>query len=194
MGRKKKKIEEQWFFKSNEDKKEELKSHSWFNINILKNPDFTEHAHRDDSPNIEIIKTKVIELYPTSKQREILLQWMDSFINMYNSTNRYINNNIYDHESKKVLPEVKTILNFRKLRDEHLKEKKIKHCQNNINKHLLDEAIAHCVSKHKSAITNFTAGHNKFFRLRKMKKDRRKKILTIEQGLFSKKKMNLVHK
>lgn len=188
MKRKKKKIQEQWFFKSNEHNKQQINSNSWFNINILKNNDYVKPTYQDNDPKIDFLKTKVINIHPTQEQRTILFQWMNSFIRMYNSTNRFINNNIYNFEKETVLPEEKEYLNFRKLRTTYLKEKKEKYCLNNINTHLLDQAISHCVSKHKSAITNFKAGHNKFFRLRKMKDTRRKKILILEGGMFSKAK------
>ena len=118
--------------------------------------------------------------------------WMDQFIDMYNATNYYINKNVYNFNNKQILKDKEKLINFRDLRDKHVKNKKTQLCKNKINKHLLDEAIKHNVFKHKTCITNYFSKNIKFFRLRNMKKTRRKKILIFEKGLFSKKKMDFV--
>ena len=172
-----------WFKKK---KKKNIESNSWFNINSIENK--KKEFEENDIPLNKYLSCNQIEIYPNNYQKDILLKWMDLFIDMYNHTNYFINNNIYDFTNRKIKNNVKDILNFRRLRDNYIKNKKIECCKNDINKHLLDEAINHCIAKHKSSITNFFGKNIKFFRIRNMKKDRRKKILIIEKGLFSKKK------
>jgi transposase len=172
-----------WFNNKNTQK---MNSYSWFNINSIPNENYINSSNKNKPIN-KYLSCKKIELYPTKLQKDILLNWMNLFIDMYNASNYFINNNIYDFKNKKIKDNSKEILNFIRLRDKYIKDKKLELCQHKINKHLLDEAIKHNVSKHKTCQTNLFNKNIKFFRLKNMKKDRRKKILIIERGLFSKK-------
>lgn len=178
-------IKDYYWYKSKKRKK--IKTNSWFNTNTIINENFRNFDNLEKPIN-KFLCCKEVEIYPNLEQRELLLKWMNQFIDMYNHTNYFLNNNIYDYENKKFKENSKEILNFRKLRDNYIKDKKNETSQNGINKHILDEAINHCVSKHKTCITNFFQKNIKFFRIRNMKKQRRKKIIIIENGLFSKKK------
>lgn len=180
-----KKRKKNWFEDYN---KNQLSTNSWFDINIINNENFVNNTN-NIKPINKFLKCKIIKIEPNNIQKDILLKWMDSFIDMYNSTNYFINNHLYNFNERKVINEnKKEYLNFRNLRSKYLKNIKDNYCVNKINKHILDQSIDHCVSKHKSSITNFFNGNNNFFRLRNMKKNRRKKILILESGLFSKKK------
>lgn len=175
-----------WF---QSESKKDIDSHSWFNMFSMSNNDYNDHYENHDKPINQYLSCKTIQLFPNKNQKEILLKWMDLFIDMYNDTNYFINNNIYDFDNNIVKKEEKKeYLNFIKLRNTYLKDYKKNNIKNKIATHLIDEAIKHNVSKHKTCITNYFSKNIKFFRLRNMKKDRRKKILIIESGLFSKKK------
>lgn len=173
-----------WF---NDNQKNYINTNSWFSMSFISNNKF-DNYNNDIKPINKYLCCKQIEIYPNDEQKDILLRWMDLFIDMYNATNYYINNHIYDFNTKTIKECKKDILNFRNLRSNYIKDKKEELCLYKINKHLLDEAIHHNVAKHKTCITNYFSKNIKFFRLRNMKKERRKKILIIEKGLFSKKK------
>lgn len=166
--------------------KQTIQSHSWFDINIVKNSHFSHKYESIDRPINKFIKCNQIQLFPTNEQKQILLNWMDLFIDMYNASNYFLNNNIYDFNKKQIKTNANTFLNFRKLRDDHLKLIKKSLSQHSINKHILDEAIKHNVAKHKTSISNFKQQNSNFFRIRNMKKDRRKKIIILESNIFSK--------
>lgn len=164
-----------------------VNTNSWFDINVVTNK--TKHQYISKKrPINKYLKCNKIQIFPDATQKKIILSWMNLFIDMYNDTNYFLNNHIYDFKKKKIKKNKNEYLNFRKLRDNHIKNNKKILCKNKINKHLLDEAINHNVAKHKTSITNYLDNNINFFRLRNMKKIRRKKILIIESRLFSKSK------
>ena len=173
-----------------EYQKEAINSNSWFDINVIENKNYSAISKQLKKEEKEkYLSTKKIFLYPNLEQKQIILKWMDLFIDMYNISNNFINNNVYDFTNDRIITENKRrYLNFRNLRDNYIKVQKKSLYRNKINKHLLDEAIKHNVAKHKTCCTNFFQKNINFFRIRKMKKRRRKKILIIESALFSKTK------
>lgn len=184
MKNKKKEIDFHWF---KNKKRKKINTNSWFNTKSILNKEFNIYDNKEKPIN-KYLCCKTIEIFPNIEQKNIILKWMDLFIDMYNHTNYFINNNIYDFTNRNIKSNVREILNFRRLRDNYLKDKKNNTCKDGINKHMLDEAINHCVAKHKTCITNYFGKNIKFFKIKNMKKNRRKKILIIEKGLFSKKK------
>ena len=67
-------------------------THSWFNVNQLKNSNSQNISFTSKDIKTKFIKTKKFIIYPNDKQKNILQQWFHSVINMYNITNNYIKN------------------------------------------------------------------------------------------------------
>ena len=112
-----KKRKKNWFEDYN---KNQLNTNSWFDINIINNENYVNNTN-----NIKPI-----------------LKWKDSFIDMYNSTNYFINNHLYNFNERKVITEnKKEYLNFRNLRSKYLKNIKDNYCVNKINKHINNKHI-----------------------------------------------------
>ena len=183
-----------------------IRTNSWFDIEYYDNPNpINTIEYNKDVPIIspELIKQnkkkkfnpkppeflycEKIRIYPTEDQIEILHRWFDQFAKMFNVTVNYIRGKIYPG-GKLNIKLVKKNCGFRKLRDS-LSEKK-KEIQNltDINKipvHVLDEAIRQAASNHVACATNYQQGNIKKFRVREWDIHKRRKILKIEEALFS---------
>lgn len=102
-------------------------------------------------------------------------------------TNIKLLNNILDDKM------VKKYVNSNDLRDIYLNRIKNKHDE--INIHILDKAISHCVSNYKANITNYKGDGDKRkvmkqFRIRDMKEERRRKIIKLEGSTMMSKLCN----
>ena len=157
-----------------------IKNDSWFNIK--KSEDTTDNLRFNldtkKVTNFEPIKSIKIALFPNREQKSILLKWMDTYIDMQNEVNRFSKNLLFRKK--------KLILNWRDLRDTHLKniKNKIKN-KTNINAHCLDKAIKEMCGKYKSAISNL--GNTKF-RMRYIKKTKKVKTIKFEKISIAKDK------
>ena len=175
----------------NNHNKINVNSDSWFDIKEIISP--TKNEIIDVKLKIKkinkLIKCEKIKIYPTKKQRKILLIWMHAYVKMYNDTLKIIKNR--KREKKK------TILNWKTLRTTHLKDKKtliIKSTKgkslkykSQVNSHVLDGAIHDACSKVKTCITNLYNRHINHFRLRYLKQSKHTKVLKIEKNFINSK-------
>ena len=191
------------------DKKfNDVPTHSWFDINFFNNPKrITPKRYTKIIPEIppdslkqqtksikmrksdktpDFLYTEKIRLYPTEYQREILHLWFDAYSEMFNVTIVYLRENI-KYSTIDEIKESKKFLNFINCRAQ-LKEKRdsIKKSINpQIQTVILDEAIHHAISNYKTCLTNYENGNIKQFRIRKLSKNRTRKILKLESLCFN---------
>jgi transposase len=141
---------------------------------------------------IKIIRTKRVRIYPTDEQQTTLLNWINSFKEMFNATNDYIKSKMMNEDNtvpKISVIKAKKFLNFQDIRRKQydIKQTLIK---NDVKVHMLDDALKHCVAKYKTCLANFKAGHCKNFTISDWDEDKRSEILIIETSFFSKTKIN----
>jgi transposase len=141
---------------------------------------------------IKIIRTKRVRIYPTDDQQTTLLNWIDSFKEMFNATNTFIKTKMMNEDNtvpKISVIKAKKFLNFQEIRRKQydIKQTLIK---NDVKVHMLDDALKHCVAKYKTCLANFKAGHCKNFTISDWDVDKRSEILIIETSFFSKTKIN----
>ena len=175
-----------------DNKGTEYSSHSWFNIT-----EYTSNlVNNNYDANIpipiidELIKCQKIKIYENKLQKKLLLNWMKSYTIMYNETIKIFKKFRFNKQ--------KTILNWKKLRTNFLKDikkdiieksqLKTEQINTKVNGHILDFAIQDACSKLKSCITNLKNGHIKHFRLRYLKQTRDSFILKIEKAFINPKK------
>ena len=160
-----------------------INSYSWFNIKQRKNSS-SKKKKKKRKIRIDYIDTTKIVLYPTNEQKNIIKQWMDDCIDIYNSTNEYIKKNINDTNKRK-------LLNFIDLR-KSMNDKILNICKtNNLNKHTGDYAVKHCVEMYKSALSNIKSLN---FNIKNLEKNRRRKNLIIEPASVSSKHNSIFFK
>src|SRR3972149_10440217 len=148
-----------------DNKGTEYSSHSWFNIT-----EYTSNlVNNNYDANIpipiidELIKCQKIKIYENKLQKKLLLNWMKSYTIMYNETIKIFKKFRFNKQ--------KTILNWKKLRTNFLKDikkdiieksqLKTEQINTKVNGHILDFAIQDACSKLKSCITNLKNGHIK---------------------------------
>ena len=161
-----------------------VNSNSWFNIQE-KN---SNHLNNKFNAKLPIPRTKMIRyaekirIYPTKKQRRILLNWMNSYIRMYNEALRFI--------KRRRIMKKSTITNWKIMRTKHLKDIKANIIKKSakVNAHVLDGAIQDVCSHLKSCITNLQNDNIKHFRLRYLKFSKKSKIIKIENNCIKKDK------
>ena len=157
-----------------------INTHSWFNIysrrNDLLSTDANINSTYIDSTYQD---TYVIVLNFTSHQTQLINEWLNDVIDVYNLTNEHIKQNI-DNEN------AKSFLNFIRIRKElNLKIANI--CsRHKLNKHTADYSVKHCVEMYKSSFSNHK-NVNKF-NIKNMTYDKRRKNLVVEKDTFSKNK------
>ena len=164
-----------------------IKTNSWFDITSLKKDQVFKSVKVCHNNNT-IIRTKKIKLYPTDMQKEILQKWFNLDRKMYNKTTVFLRGKIYKNNNKLNNKAIQKYVNFRNLRSKYLSKDKENLCKYNINKHILDQSIARCVAMYKSAITKLKNRIIDHFRIRRLKKDKRYKVMLIEGCLFSRAK------
>jgi putative transposase len=153
-----------------------IDSNSWFDISCKYNPNkITTHRQSFKS---SYIKTMKFPIYPNDKQKIILDKYFLAVIKMYNITNKYISD--YYKENNKI----ETFITIRK----KLLDKANEIVNNtNINKHILDYSVKHCVEMYKSAISNLKNKNIKTFTIKDLSIDRNRYNLVLEPANFSKK-------
>jgi IS605 OrfB family transposase len=134
-----------------------------------------------------LIKTYKILLLPNSKQKKLLLGWMDDWIDMYNKVISFIKN-----ERKKQSLDKNTSLKYNQINLNNLELNKLKKdlhqykkelcLKNGIDSHTLDYCINDVLTMLKSSITNINCGNIKKSKLRYIKKTKKSKIFKIENN------------
>jgi putative transposase len=127
---------------------------------------------------IDVLRTKDIQIYPSDKQRHILINWFEIYRQIYNITVSYFRSH-----------PLTSFINTRRIIDGKIKENKwlvglIKHY--GIPKHVCDNAIKDYIKAVKSASANKKAGNILGFRMRYKKKLHHLKTLVLEPGMFYK--------
>lgn len=170
-------------------------TNSWFSIEESKqqNTEFIENKYKLDKPN-KITRTTIkVQLYPTVKQKNILNNWFNISIKMYNTSIKFIKKLLYakleinektnyDELYKKLLESTEKqqeILNFRTLRSD-LYDKKHSISKNSlIAINDLDQSINEACKNFKSSITNFLQKNITKFNITNKSKKNKKKITHI---------------
>ena len=127
-----------------------------------------------------LLRGKLIEIYPTDEQKQILTQWFHIYRWAYNLAVKYY----------RINPLTKDNLKFNFLRNElttqyhdsiyNYTEK------TGIPKHTIDNAFRDVITAYKAALTNLKNGNIKHFFLRYKKKDKPTETLCLEPAAFHK--------
>ena len=152
-----------------------IKSNSWFDIKTVENKNKT--ALKNQSINKTFLKSKKYIIYPNNEQKIILNKWYHNVISIYNITNNYLKS-YYNANHK-----IESFFDVRKnLKSETNKIVAL----TQINKHILDYSIKHCIEMYKSAITNLKNKNIKQFDIKDLSYDKNRFNLVLEPGNFSK--------
>lgn len=181
----------------NDNNATEYTSHSWFNITEYNGPESNKLYNVNiPVPKMDIImRCDKIKMYPNSHQKQLLLNWMKSYIKMYNETIKLF--------KKCNLNNIRLSLDWKKVRTNYLKDvkekiidksdmnitdEKGKKINTKINGHVLDGAIQDACAKYKSCLTNLKNGNIKYFRLRYLKQSKDTMVMKIEKNFINKNK------
>lgn len=133
------------------------------------------------------IKTYKIKLLPTLKQREILLTWMDTWIDMYNKVV-----SIIKAERKKQSMILNKVLKYNEINLDNLKLTKLKKdlhdfkkslvVKTKIDSHTLDYCINDVLTMLSSSISNLNNANCKKSKLKYIKKTKKSKIFKLENN------------
>lgn len=157
-------------------------TNSWFNIDSMKS-ECSRGIKFKEVIKTNTIRAKAIILYPTEVQKNILLEWNEIYRQMYNLTNKFINN-IELINGKRKIPSYIT------LRKELVLNINLK---TSIDRykfpiHSLTEAIKDCLKAYKSAFANLRNKNIPRFRIRNKRKLCSQTTICLESGYFSKNK------
>jgi putative transposase len=158
-----------------------IKLNSWFTINEFNSPKeeiFKENEYELDEKEDVKYNSKRILLDLTLKQKMIINEWLNSYLNMYNAALKYVKNNIKTD---------KKVLNFQYLRSKLKNEKEKLVKKSSIKVHDIDYAIKLVCQNYKSALTNYKMGNIKEFRIRFWRTKKENKVMDLEKDNFSKK-------
>lgn len=175
----------------------EYTSHSWFDITEYNAPDTNiEYNANIKVPIVDtLVKCEKIKMYPDELQKKLLLNWMSTYIKMYNATIKLFKEHRFNKN--------KISLNWRKVRTTYMKnikkkilnnsdlkiitgynKKKPKFLNTKVNGHILDFAIQDACAKYKSCLSNFKNGNIKSFRLRYLKQTKDTMTIKIEKNFI----------
>lgn len=168
-----------------------INTNSWFTIleSNPRNVSFANHKYDLKTLGNVEYKCKQIKLLLTKHQKLYINNWLNSFIEMYNCSLKYIKMNIkYDNNvtnmiylRSKLLEEKKKIINkYDNINLREIDKKK----RLSIKVHDIDYAIKLACSNWKSGISNLKNGNIKNFRIRYWRKDKPIKIMGLEKANF----------
>jgi len=127
-------------------------------------------------PSLRCLK---VDLHPTADQKATLKRWCNAYLLMYNATIHHIKRTYAANQ--------RLVLNFHRLRTDHLKEIRDEIIQNSktrpgtqVKAHMLDGAIQLACANYKTAVTNLRNGNIKHFRIRYWRRNRPFYRLDIE--------------
>lgn len=163
---------------------DDLDLKSWFKS--------SKQTHIDNNENKEkslnektLFKSNKVKLYPTFKQKSILLEWMNLYNYVYNQAIYELNRLKFNGETK--IPsyyELRTIV-MNKININFTMMQRIK--ASKVPIHSLHEAINDVCKAYKSAFSNLRNKNIKYFRIRYKKLKPDYKCFTFSKGSFSKK-------
>ena len=194
----KQKRQKNTFFNGNQN---ENTSHSWFDITEYGAP----NTNKEYDANIKVpiidtlVKCEKIKMYPNKLQKRLLLNWMSTYLKMYNATLKLFKDCRFNKR--------KISLNWKKVRTAYMKDikkrildasdlkiligynkMKPKYLNTTVNGHILDFAIQDACAKYKSCLTNLKKGNIKFFRLRYLKQSKNTIVMKIEKNFIDPKR------
>ena len=165
---------------SDKIKMKKVNTNSWFSLSESfenKECDFIEHNYNTENLVIPTYKAKKITLILNQTQKNIINNWLNIYALMYNSSIKYIKNNVEND---------KNVLKFINLRKILKNEKKELIKNSNIKVHDIDGAIKLACTMYRSALTNIKNCNIKKFRIRYWKKKKEIKIMDLEKQNFTK--------
>jgi len=160
-------------------KMKKVNTNSWFSISESsknKEHNFIEHNYNTENLAIPTYKAKKITLILNQTQKNIINNWLNKYALMYNSSIKYIKNNVKND---------KNVLKFINLRKILKNEKKDIIKNSNIKVHDIDGAIKLACTMYQSALTNIKNCNIKKFRIRYWKKKKEIKIMDLEKQNFT---------
>lgn len=165
---------------SNNLKLANVKMNTWFSI--LESKSSSNKKFINNNYYVEDLEpvnycSKKITLCLTQKQKNIINNWLNTYLKMYNIALKYIKNNIIND---------KKVLNFYNLRGLLKDNKKNLMSNSSIRTHDVDSAIKLACQNYKSAYQNYKNGNIKHFRIRYWKCKKDGKILDLEKSNFNK--------
>jgi len=164
-------------WKSNNKFVYKRKTNSWFDITQINKK--TKNKKKRII-NIETIRSFTNILYPTIKQKQIMMWWNEIYRQVYNLTVYYLKTN-----------KCQSFYDMRKIIDNKIKDNKnlINLCTKwKIPKHTRDNAIKDCIKAYRTGFANLKKKNIKFFRIRPKRKGHHLSSIVIEPSAFSKKK------
>ena len=160
---------------------------SWFYGQCLTNKNVSNVFDDYTYPKNKIIKSYKIQIHPNINQSNILKQWSEDCINIYNKANQIIKDNIFIDKKIDVNMATKFI-NFQSLRTKYMINIKNElRNKSNIPSHMLDYSIKLLCEMYKSAITNLKNKNISEFNIKDCPINKRRKNIVIETSMFSKK-------
>jgi len=160
--------------------KNSIIKNSWFCIDEFYSGEqnFINHDIELDTLNDVNYKMKKIILILTYKQKLIINNWLKICSEMYNSSLKYIKENI--KKDKKVL-------NFIYLRSKLKNTKENLINKSSVRVHDVDYSIKLACQNYKTSLTNYKNGYIKKFRIRYWNKKQKIKIMNLEKSNFNEK-------
>ena len=136
------------------------------------------------------VKTIKVQLFPNLKQKKMLIDWMDTWITMYNKVL-----SIIKEERKKQSEKLKKSLKYNEIELKNISLNKLKKdlkefkqkliVKSKIDSHTLDYCINDALNSLSSSISNLNNGHCKKSRLRFLKKTKKNKIIKLENSAMT---------
>jgi transposase len=151
-----------------------LDTNSWFDIIERKNGRFRKQP-KGVIFNNNYIDTMKIKLTLTKDQQNKIKSWMNTHVDAYNLTNDYIKKHLKSNYSN-----FSTLVNFYRLRQELTAKIAILIKKTKMHRNCCDYAVKQCVEMYKSAYSNYKNGNIKKFRVRKLKKNKRRRNIVVE--------------
>lgn len=133
-----------------------------------------------------LVKATKYNLLPTLKQKNIMLEFCDAYICMYNIFVTHVkqlrkNESINKNNINLRYCDLNYNPNINSLKKLFSTQKKFLAKKYSINAHILDAAIVDAVAMYKSIVSNQINGHIKHSRFRHLKKSKPKKIFKVEK-------------
>jgi len=177
---------------------QKIKINSWFSIqeSLPQDVNFKQNKYTVEDKEKIKYKCKRITLDLTSRQKNIIDKWLNSYLDMYNTALKYIKDNIKTNKNllsfitlRKILKNDRDVLvessgNKIKILNKKNEVTGTK-MVNKIKVHDMDYAIKLACQNYKSALSNYSKGNIKKFRIRYWRKNKTNKIMDLEEPNFN---------